>query len=174
MIGLVGVSEEYNHSLELIESLYGLSLPQLSVNVNDKPQLETFDEELNKLVMSKNQKDMVLYRNAKRIFEERYSYLKSGVEWVYGAIAKVDDGSVSGWAYFQSSDRAVTVELYINDKYIDSMLAVSYRPHLATMNPERRGYIGFAFKTNLSSGDKVKVRVLETGQWLSERVIKEN
>ena len=79
-----------------------------------------------------------------------------------GQIGEASEFRVVGWGKYKYSDEAATVELYINDKLIESKIANDFRQHTFDSGIHPSGHCGYFFdltKKPLENGDKVSVKL---------------
>ncbi len=168
-IGFLGLTEQYEFSLALLNQKYGLEIPFLAINMGKESTQDThhLTPETITDVQRMNQGDMALYQQVSRIFEQRRVLHDQGLQFVHGRVAANADGRVFGWAAYDSGDAPVEIELWHNEQRAGRTLATEYRPQLKEIGMCRRGYVGFTLPIkNPRSGDKLQYRVAETGQEL--------
>jgi len=81
-----------------------------------------------------------------------------------GVIGKVDETQVIGWGKYVHSNEAADVELYINDKLVQTKLAKDFRQHLLDAKIHPTGHCGYFFNLEnspLRYGDKVAVKLAD-------------
>ncbi|MGM0988738.1 MAG: hypothetical protein ACQEXI_17415 [Pseudomonadota bacterium] len=167
-IGFVGLTERYTESLALLNARYGLEIPRREDN-RDKQrqgaahQISAEDEaELKRL----NRRDIRLYEQAAELFEARYQLFQAGEPWAHARLVEVKPQRVAGWAWWaDGSDEPLEVEVWINGKPVETVVAVDHRPGLCRLHPPRGSYVGFHLPLKLAAGDRVQCRILRTGQW---------
>ncbi len=168
-IGFLGLTEQYEFSLALLNQKYGLEIPFLAVNVGKESITDVHDlaPETIKSIQNLNQGDMALYHLASLMFDQRRVLHDQGLPFVHGRVAANADGRIFGWAAYDSGDLPVEIELLHNERRVGATLATEYRPQLKEIDMCRRGCVGFTLPVeNVRSGDKLRCRVAETGQEL--------
>lgn len=167
-IGFVGLTERYTESLALLNARHGLEIPRREHNRNKQRQgavheISAEDEaELKRL----NRRDIRLYEQAAGLFEARYQLFQAGEPWAHARLVEVKPQRVAGWAWWaDGSDEPLEVEVWINGKPVETVLAVDHRPGLCRLHPPRGSYVGFHLPLKLAAGDRVQCRILRTGQW---------
>jgi hypothetical protein len=174
-IGIIGLTERYEESIELINARFSWSVAVRADNKshdhadNKTHQLsESEEKELRQL----NQKDIVLYRQCTKLFDTRYKLYQSGLRFCHARIQQSSVQNVSGWAWWEDgSDKPVEVELLINGEPTKKTFATDLRPSLCRLYPPRGGHIGFSFPKAAKEGDTVQCRISETGQCFPSKPI---
>lgn len=74
-IGFIGITEQYEKSLELLNAQYGLDIPFLVRNIGKSytEQVENLDKDLINLITELNSLDIELYEKALKLFDSRYA-----------------------------------------------------------------------------------------------------
>ncbi len=182
-IGLVGLTERYSESLEMLNSHFGTRIPRRKDN-RGKPRLQAehkLDKEDVAELTRLNKRDIALYQQAAALFDTRYTMFKANQPWAHARLVEASVQRISGWAWWQGGrdqclrDEPVEVELWVNGELIGTVRSVELLPKLCHMLPPRGGYVGFHLPVKLSPGDQVQCRVASTGQWFPpspRRVIK--
>ncbi len=86
-----------------------------------------------------------------------------------GQIGAIKKHNISGWGKYQYRDESATVELYINQKLIESKLADEPRKHIEVLPNFKHGQYGFSFrllKDELKDGDIVAVKLKDDVMFL--------
>ena len=171
LIGLVGVTERYQESLEIISHQLNMDIQCLERNKNEQPLLdvESVTSEQIARIKSKNQEDLHLYESACFLLEKRREAAKNSREWIYADIRINQDSAViAGCAYYQNSEQAVGLEIYKNGAPYRSLISNSYYPHYCRANLPRDRYVGFnvRLKSDTTPGDKFDVFDALTGRKL--------
>jgi hypothetical protein len=174
-IGIIGLTERYEESIELINARFTWSVAVRADNKshdhadNKTHQLsESEEKELRQL----NQKDIALYRQCTKLFDTRYKLYQSGLRFCHARIQQSSIQNVSGWAWWEDgSDKPVEVELLLNGEPTKKTFATDLRPGLCRLYPPRGGHIGFSFPKAAKEGDKVQCRINETGQCFPSKPI---
>lgn len=174
-IGIIGLSERYDESLELINDKFGLSIPVREDNRSnvfaDNPVFDISKADEKKLKRL-NQADLELYRECVELFDTRNKLYQSGAPFSHAFIQQVTNHKVSGWAWWgNGSDEPVEVELLINGEPAQKKIATELRPGLCRFCPPRGAHVGFSFPEVTREGDKVQCRIAETGQFFPSRPV---
>ncbi|MBT2801114.1 sulfotransferase family 2 domain-containing protein [Halomonas sp. ISL-56] len=167
-IGLIGFTERYSESLEMLNDRYATRILEREDNrgksrLEDEYELDEKDViELRKL----NRRDIELYQYALALFDSRYAMFKSNQPWAHACIEEANTEGVSGWAWWaDEQDAPVEIELWVNGELSSTVLAVKLCKELCHLLPPRGGYVGFNLPLKLSPLDTVQCRVAATGQW---------
>lgn len=169
-IGVVGITESYSESLDIINKRFGWGLGCCEENrCGDKALREHVVNKDNiALFNSLNHGDIELYGLASWLLETRIKISEEGGRFVHGKIQVVTVDVIDGWAWWEGfSDDPVDIEVWVNNVLVSSTQAVIHRPGLSFLSPPRGGYVGFSVPISIGKGDCVNCRVAETGQWLS-------
>jgi hypothetical protein len=174
-IGIIGLTERYEESIELVNARFSWSVAVRADNKshdhadNKTHQLsESEEKELRQL----NQKDIALYRQCTKLFDTRYKLYQSGLRFCHARIQQSSVQNVTGWAWWEDgSDKPVEVELLLNGEPAKKKLATDLRPGLCRLYPPRGGHVGFSFSKAAKEGDTVQCRISETGQCFPSKPI---
>lgn len=165
-VGMLGLTERYGASLELVNARYGIAIPGREDNrgkasLSDIYEISPEDEaELKRL----NKLDIALYKRAKELLDARYKLFREGQPWAHARLVEANAQRVAGWAWWAVSDEPVEVEVLVNNECRASQFATDLRPGLCHLLPPRGGYVGFQLPVKLNPGDRVQCRVVSTGQ----------
>ncbi|MEW5838762.1 MAG: hypothetical protein AB1717_08015 [Pseudomonadota bacterium] len=174
-MGFVGVTERYEESLRVFNTLYAIDMPSMNLNCNpERPQGGGYvlPEACQKPFDRLARVDLALHEQANRLLDRHLEALSAGYAFVHGAVNTLSALSLDGFAFYRESVRPVQVQLLVNGNPQATMAATHDRPALRALNVPRNGFVGFHFqlKGALKEGDHVLVRVRDTGQVLGERV----
>lgn len=168
--GCVGLTEEYNKSMSLINTECSVELEYMEVNKRRGNIGKGYDLSPAQLeLISKcNQGDIALYKAAVNYFNQRIK-LTDQHKFVRGRIEFVKDNVVSGYAIpVEHNSSAVVVEILANDIVIGETIAKQHRKYLALLSVSRKGYVGFEFKLEgLPEKSVISARVKDTHQYLA-------
>lgn len=170
-IGFIGITDEFNRSIEQFQRQYGLALPQLELNRNTKKDISTkydINEKTKSLIISMNNQDTLLFEKAKKIFSSRSN--KNILKNLFGSIEVITKNNISGWCYKISDDQSfLTVEILINGSVVGTSKVVLFRPLFKQINAPRHGYVGFnyRFSNSIKDNDKITCRVIGTKHYLT-------
>ncbi|MGS0466403.1 hypothetical protein ACU8V3_03960 [Cobetia marina] len=168
--GCVGLTEEYNKSMYLINSELSVELEYMEVNKRRGDIEKGYDLSPAQLeLISKcNKGDIELYNAAVDYFNQRIS-LTDEHSFVRGRIEFIKDNIVSGYAIpAEDNSPAVVVEILANGIVIGEAIAKRHRKYLALLSVSRKGYVGFEFKLgDLPEKSVISARVKDTHQYLA-------
>ncbi|WP_404324918.1 glycosyltransferase family 92 protein [Cobetia sp. UIB-001] len=165
--GFIGLTEDYQHSLEIINSNYGLSIPSRQDNVCSAVGREhTITSEERELIEKYNGKDLELYKEAKRIFSLRVDLHKAYLPYVHGGIQNLTKKNILGWAWWSLTDEPVEIDILVNGFVVGRVTATHLRPGMLRWGAPREGYVGFHydFKKPVPVGAVISCRAVMTGQ----------
>lgn len=167
-IGMVGLTERYAQSLEMLNANYGIEIPQREDN-QGKASLDVayaINPEDETKLRRLNARDIELYDHANELFEKRWQLFQDGMSWAHARLSEVNTSRVAGWAWWaEGGDEHVEVEVWVNGVCLDTVPSMELRPGLCRLLPPRGGYVGFHRPVKLAPGDWVQCRVATTGQW---------
>lgn len=172
-VGLLGLTEEYESSLAMLNALYGTNIEPAAMNIGRKDKAQRYDlpqEQLDE-IKALNENDIRLYSRATDIFHQRYQLFLQNKPFVHGMIQQFSVKSLSGLAWGQEGDAAIAVDIMIDDNKVATVESKDLRPGMLRLTPPRQGYIGFHhnFVKPLAKGTIVQAVVAGTGQLLGER-----
>lgn len=174
-IGFLGLTEEYEASLAMLNKRYGVAIPSVAMNMGRKDTYNCYelpDYQLEEIRML-NQDDVKFYRKAANLFKQRQDLFKENMPYVHGKMQPLTGKVLSGWAWYANSEAAVKVNILVNGKLVDTVEAKDLRQAQLSLAPPRHGYVGFqySFAKPPVKGTKIQVVVEKTGQVLSHRRI---
>lgn len=168
LYGFLGVTEQYNTSIDLFNNVYDTDLPKIHINKTKKDSLGTEELDLKtlNLIRRMNGKDIALYDAVCQQFEVRKNLYANNQPFTHGLIQKITENQISGLAFQKESDEVVEIDIYKGDQYLETVLAKNFRPGQVRQSVPRRGFIGFDY---LYEGDsnldgKLHAFVKATGQ----------
>ena len=171
-VGLLGLTERYGESLELLNAQFGTAIPLRQDNRGKRSlaALDALSAEERAELTQLNRRDMALYERAAALFEARLESFRAGRPWAHARLVETNAKRVAGWAWWADArDAPVAVEVWINGEQAGECPAVDLRPGLCRLRPPRGGYVGFHLPAKLTPGDRVQCRVAETGQWFPQK-----
>ncbi|MCP8900274.1 sulfotransferase family 2 domain-containing protein [Gilvimarinus xylanilyticus] len=171
-VGVIGLTEAYEQSLDIINDRYDLKLKPLRDNVgrsNIAKPYHIIPEELAELEQL-NRKDIALYQQVKTLFEQRRALLAAGRPYAHGRIVALRANRVVGWAWWAGDNRQpVPIQVKLNGRVVAEDTARILRPHMCRLKVPRDGYVEFKIPIEAKAGDTVECVVADTGQSLSSR-----
>jgi len=166
-IGFLGITEQYDASLKMINDNYQLNLKSLEQNKGRWFTNRDYDIDPKHIdeIESLNRSDRKLYGYVCHLFSQRAELFSQDLNYVHGFLRGVVKGRVQGWAWWSGNrEDPVEVLVRLNGKVVGSVWANSFRPNLCQFSPPRGGYVGFELPVSVKSGDKLDCQVHETGQ----------
>jgi hypothetical protein len=174
MFGLIGITEEYGASLDLLNWLYGIDLPVLKTNQNTSKNREKYKVDPKKLELVKehNAQDFELYDKAKELLGLRRELRERQLPYTHAWVQETTSEYVQGWAFYENSDDMVSIDIYRNETLLSTVDATDLRPGMMVFNPPRRGYVGFKYNFThpLSSDCDIICRITKTGQVINSAI----
>jgi hypothetical protein len=176
LLGMVGLTERYRESIDLLNRLWGWKLPHRVDNVdkqNERAALGPSAQELAEL-QQLNADDMQLYERATAVFENSLRYMELGISpELRGGFTPVCAGNaISGWCCAMVGDEVPVVELTLNGNPVQAVAPVSHRQDLAGWGLPRRGHIGFDIgDVEVGAGDVLALLDPATGLILDRVVV---
>lgn len=166
-VGLIGLTEAYEESLDMFNRTYGADLRVLKKNKgrSSLDQAHEISQEDVDEFSSLNEKDIAFYENVKSIFEQRRSLHEDNLPYAHARLTIVNSKKISGWAWWEcGEEEPVEVIVRVNGQPVQKVRATEMKPQLLRFSPPRRGYVGFSLSVSLKSGDEVDCVVQATGQ----------
>ncbi|MDA9837103.1 sulfotransferase family protein [Luminiphilus sp.] len=169
-LGFIGISEDYDDGLALINTEFELNVPILNLNV--APSIQTdevsvLDEDII-LFNELNEEDVLLYEKINSLYEVRKKLFLAGKPYTYGEYQVDDQGLISGFAYQQKSQSPVALSIELDDNVVAEVEAKELNAQMKKLGSPRKGYVGFhlTLKGSPTTSSDITVRVRETGQCL--------
>jgi hypothetical protein len=167
-IGFIGLSEDYEAGLEMVNSTFDLALPNLNLNIAPTGQSEKIsvsDEDIC-LFNELNKQDLITYQQASAIYKVRKEMFKEGRPYIHGQYQVDNHGVISGFAFHQDDPSPVVLFVELNGENIAEVEAKDMNEQMKQLGSPRKGYVGFRLALKHFSGadNKVIIRVRNTGQ----------
>ena len=145
LYGFLGITEEYNVSIDLFNALYDTNLPHKHINIKKKGSLnvEDIDEKIKDQIKQIHIKDIEFYTSVRQQFKIRKELYRKNLPFTYGFIQKITEKQIAGLAFQKDNDEALEIDIYTGDKYLETVLAKNLRP--GQRNVPRKGFIGFDY-----------------------------
>lgn len=172
-LSVVGLTERYTESLELLRHTLGIKVPCMELNIGNGSvgHKYEFDDDDRERLEKLNQNDIRLYHDAFVWHDRMTQCMKDGQTLVRGVVGSIQKQRIQGWAV-AADEIAVEVEILKNDHPVGACWTKVLKPRLRAMGMSRGGYVGFAFDIpDLKEGDRVQARVAGSGQPLYGSVI---
>lgn len=169
-LGFVGITERYRESLGLLNELYGWKARYRKTNRAGwrAPSVDSVSAEDRAHFDALNAADIMLYRSACRLLDQRLHLQAGSQPFVYGDFEGEGKGCIRGWAWWAGRDAAepVELELWENERCIETTVTGELNKKLASSGAPSAGHVGFTFISAVATGNPVNVRVRSTKQWL--------
>jgi hypothetical protein len=167
LLGFVGITEDYDNSVDLFNSFYNVDFPLLKENVYKSKSSVAVDDEIMTLINDNNQQDIKLYQHALTLHKQRLVFKQQNKTWTHGGIEKHNEKEIMGYACDYYSEDPVTLMLMQGDKVLQEKPAMIHRPVFLRLQVPRNGFIGFHFKyLDIPDWQNLSVVVKATGQAL--------
>jgi len=152
--GFLGLTEEYNVSIDIFNAQYDTKLSYKYKNIKREGSLNTEDisEDIKDLIKQTHAKDIEFYDSVKQQFKVRKELYANNQPFTHGYIQKTTAKQIAGLAFQGESDKAVEIDIYRDEQYLETVLAKNLRPGHLGKNIPRKGFIGFDY---LDKGDSV-------------------
>ncbi len=168
LYGFIGLTEEYNTSIDLFNRLFDTAFPHMHINEKSTNSLSIKDikEKDIKMIKELNKQDVELYDTVKRQFKIRKQLFKQKLPFTYGFIQKTDKKRIVGLAFQRDNDNPIEIDIYAGKTYLKTVQANKLRPGMVAKNLPRKGYVGFDYRHCGDSDIKGKLHayVKTTGQ----------
>lgn len=152
-IGFIGLTEQYEKSIHLINQIYKLNIEAIHANPNQlKINAEyKFNNEELQLIKTLNHQDYTLYSHAEKTFNKKATALKNKNTLYIGELSKnmpaqLKYTQISGWLINLNSDLQCHGKITINNTVENKVSSTEYRPWANEKTSIRKGYIGFNIK----------------------------
>ncbi len=165
-IGFIGLTERYDESLEIFNRIFGTEIKTRKDNIGKSNQDDVHEispEDL-QAIRALNEQDLVLYEDILSIFDSRLNLHRRRLDFVYGRIAQANEKKIEGWAWSESQNEPVTVQIAVNGKVVKESVATEFRPNLCRLRVPRAGFVGWSANLQLKAGDNVECKVPGTDQ----------
>jgi hypothetical protein len=177
LYGFIGLTANYEESLDFINQSYGLEIEVKQDNVGQEP-IQTKSEltpDQIKLIEKYNSEDILLHNQVKAIFRQRVEYQKNQKNWTHSWFYINPQNLLVGYVYYEKCDDAVQLDLFINDELVQKITANQYTGLLPKANLPRERYVGFNVNmNNFKHAIKIELKVQSTGQSVYEKSLKED
>lgn len=171
LIGYVGLTEQYDECLALINKQYSLSIKSRKINVSENKGYTptTLESSLREKFIKNNQKDVAMYEEAKFLHAQRLGLNDRNKAWVYSTASINTDNVLHGCAYYSSKGEAVSVVVKINGEAFKTIVAKHFYGAYVRANFPRKRYVALhlVLPKSLTTTDDVDLYVEGTGQKLN-------
>ena len=155
LLGMVGITEQYSDSLDMINTQFEADYVVRKSNVNDAKVLtdSSLSMEVRSQLAQQLEQDIKLYKQAYDMLTYRKEIESTGEEWCH-AVAHLNPNFVlAGCAFFSKSNESVKFDLLKNGKVIKRFAAKGFYGQHPRANFPRNRYIGF----RVSLAESIKV-----------------
>jgi hypothetical protein len=177
LYGFIGLTANYEESLGFINKNFGLEIDFKQDNVGQQ-KIQTKQDltpEQCEVIAAHNSQDVLLLNQVEALFIQRLAYQNNKQVWVHSFGYINLNNLLVGCAYFEQSDEAVQLELFINNKLANQFTANQFTGLYAKAKLPRARYIGFHVNlNNFKHATHVQIKVKETGQSVFEQKILKN
>ena len=143
----IGLTEQFDQTIELYNDLYGTSLKKLRTNTraSDINSNVKFNEDQLKFFCHKNQKEIHLYNNAViRFHQSARLTLPVKTDQRYASSMRVrDDGIIQGWAIDYAETKPAMLQIESASKSVEIVACIK-RNDLLNAQIHLSGYCGFS------------------------------
>lgn len=178
LIGFVGVTEQYDESLSIFRQEYGINIDSRYENAKptepDGGHLTINIASLSSRARSRLRRDVLTYRQARRVLKERMRMMEARELWIHGAIVSMSRNRLRGVAYSAVARReGIQIQVFVNGKTQGTCYVGDVEGQFTT---ELLGHkfdketFTFVFTSELKRNDLVELRVFDTAQWLDSQV----
>jgi len=167
-IGFSGLTERYDESLMLFNSIFNLKVKNISLN-KTSTTIECSGRE-KAIIEANNQKDIALYRLVESRFEQQIDFLNQGLPWVSGWVScNIQEGQkenvISAQVWQVGSREPVEIDVQYENGESHRCTANQYSMAAASIGAPNAGYVGVSHV--IGKGMKLRsVVVADTGQLL--------
>lgn len=149
--GFIGITEEFERSVEQLRSFVGIELPLLKVNLGNYKEEDGAGvrsrSDLRAMVADLNQEDIALYE---RLLKERsracraFDEVPLPSDGYRGGVNLTKQAGIGGWVCHTKREFICEVEILQNDRVLGRVKADLYREGLKARRISRSGVCGFA------------------------------
>ncbi|TRX57401.1 sulfotransferase family 2 domain-containing protein [Thalassomonas sp. M1454] len=165
-IGCIGITEEYDESLRIINDYLNTSIRPLTANVNNKKiqPLSALSAQIVKKIEEFNKQDIELYNLSVKLFEQRKAITSEGKCWTFSSVVyNADNNILHGAAWSSNTDESVILSIIHNSVEVTTIKPnMLFRRYPGVVYP-RAGYVGFRYKLSNEFSDLKKLQVIVKG-----------
>ena len=162
-IGVVGLTENYPKTLELINAKWNTILKEQNHNIapsstdNHLHDLTDFSPYMDQ-IRELNKKDILLYQSAEVLLKNSISFFERGLPDTRAFLEVNKARSViNGWGFAVGEMSPISVNILINNALVKTCECREFRANLNGRGFPRKGYIGFRINQKLNVGDIIEV-----------------
>ncbi len=151
LFGFIGLTEEYDKSVELINHYYGMDIEVLSLNNDPVKKLtsDLLDKDTITLIKQENAQDIEMYEKARILFDERVKYFNKNIPYVHLLMQEHKKSSIRGICFRRESDESVELRVMDGENEV-KLKATNFRPGLLQQGLPRGGFVGFEYTSKTS------------------------
>ena len=168
LYGFLGLTEEYNASIDLFNAIYSTKLPYKQINIKKEGSLnrEDIDEQTLELIRQLNAQDIEFYDSTKQQFQIRQELYAKNLPFTHAFLQEITEHKISGLAFQKGNDESIEIDIYRGRKYLKTVLSIGFRSGQVRNNVPRKGFIGFSYVStgNNSLNGKLHAYIKKTGQ----------
>lgn len=148
--GFIGITEEYERSMDQLRSFVGIELPMLKVNLGTYKERDGGEirsrSDLRAMVADLNRDDIDLYE---RLRGERsgdcraFAGLPPAADSYRGRVSLSKQGDIMGWALNKARESICEINVFQNGRLLGSVKADRYRADLKERRISRSGVCRF-------------------------------
>lgn len=173
LLGMVGITEQYNGSLDVINNHFDAEFVARKHNVNNAKVLtggSLTAEDYSHLEQLLEQ-DIKLYKKACDMFSYRKTIESLGHEWCHGVAHLNTNLVLTGCAFYSKSNETVDFDLLKNGEIIRRFSAKGFYGQHPKANFPRNRYIGFRvpLAESVNTEDSLELLVRSTKQRIQIR-----
>lgn len=171
-LGFVGITEQYQHSLCMINQRYGWRLRRKRANRSGffSPGPDSVSQADRQEFYKLNSRDVALYREACWLFDIRRGLAAEVKPFAHAAMNLSEGGKINGWAWWaKPREEPVEIEISVNDELAKTVTADKPRKRWANLGAPAEGQVGFGAKIPLKPDDQVACRIKQTGQPINSK-----
>jgi hypothetical protein len=178
LIGFVGLTEQYDQSIEMINNQYSLDLASKKVNVNKSKQFteKVLGKDLNNKFLKNNQQDLAMYDEAIFLHSQRMILHRDNKAWTYNSVNINQHNVLNGCAFQINNNQAIRLVVKVSNEVLQIIAAKHFYGAYVKANFPRKRYIAFSLPLpkHLTAEDEIDLYVEETGQKLNCNTLRIN
>ncbi|WOD06162.1 hypothetical protein [Marinomonas sp. GJ51-6] len=168
LLGVVGITERYNESLDVLNHHFCATYKSKKVNSSPKKvmKIEDVTEEQEKRLEAQLKNDITLYEKATSLLDSRIKLENAGFEWCH-CVANINANNVlSGCAFYSRSNDAVEIDLLRNGVLLKQFSATNFYGQYPRAKFPRNRHIGFrvSLPQNIKDDDLLELVIKCTQQ----------
>ncbi|MBO6506723.1 MAG: sulfotransferase family 2 domain-containing protein [Kordiimonadaceae bacterium] len=163
----IGTQERYADGLAHLSETLAIPIEIQTKNIRkDQSHLE-IDDATRQDIAAWNERDIAFYTAVCAYMEKQFVARETGQAFCFHDVGFVPGQHAIGWAFYEGSNAAVNIDLYVDDKCVSSVLASEHVPELHWVNAPRKGCVGFRFVLDdYTAASKIEIKAQQTNQTL--------